>query len=399
MSSQGLSTRLKIIRKLRPFLPTWSKMAEFSARQIADGTDRATGSWTGDRSVICVGEQSFFMKSKYVSQAPEIWDFALFGLAAISSRTNRTITFDMPVTESAAKAMAKLNYTYRLWSIPSLSPPRLELSNIVADHDILTKENRKIICLSGGVDSTSAAIAAKTEAKYTHGLLIAGADYPSADHPGFQELQTRVQSSAEIIGLELITLETDFRTMPMDWELQHGFLLAMSLHYHARTFAEGSYALDSSPEHEIIQHPWGNCAALMHLFSTSCLPIIPYCGQLHRGEKAKLIADFSHELVKNMSVCWVDVSTGSNCGKCSKCQRTKDMFESQGVSTSGLFRHDINNLTGIDLKVQKDYGVRMNLVIKFNWARSLKQGSPRRHELDINVEKLRREYVRQMPYR
>lgn len=393
MGSRTLSRRLRLIRRMRPILPNWAKMAEFEARQSPDGTDDATGWWNADRAVISVGNKSFFMKSDLVMSQPEIWDFAVFGLAAISSRTNRVIRFDKPVSKSVAESLKKMHYAYQLWCIPSLSPPRIKLNNIV-DDPVQLANSEKIICLSGGIDSTSAAISAKVEANYTQALLIAGADYPSAGDPGFSQLRERVYSISTILGLRLTVLETNYRTMSIDWELQHGFLLAMALHYHSANFMEGSYALDIPSICDVVMFPWGNSAALLGLFSTEYLPIKSYASDLHRIEKVKKIYNHDKEILKSLSVCWSDTSKGSNCGVCNKCQRTRDLFERIGVDTALMFDRlpSENDVKMLNIRLKKNKNPRVALTMSSEWLSAPENIGP-------DLMDLRRIYVRQMPYR
>jgi hypothetical protein len=187
--------------------------------------------------------------------------------------------------------------------------------------------------------------------------------------------------------------------MPIDWELQHSFLLAMALNYHSRDFVEGSYALDSPPMHEVIQHPWGNMFALMNLFSNSMMPLHAYGATLTRKERVQVIVDYDPKLISNISVCWIDSSTGANCGRCSKCQRARAMFKQAGVSTDGLFKEPTGPTASRKLPILNDYNVRMTLVVYADGAASLPKDDPQRDILDAHVQKLRRAYVRQLPYR
>ncbi|WP_371059929.1 hypothetical protein [Rhodosalinus sp. 5P4] len=399
MSTKGFSRRLTQIRKLRSAAPGWAKMAEFRTRQTSDGKDDATCAWDKDRVVVKVGNRSFFIRSDAVCKAPEIWDFALFGLAAISSRTNRTIRVDAPVSAAAARMVETLNYAYTLWSIPSLSPPRLILENIVDAGSVSRRKDHKVICLSGGVDSTSSAVAAKAEAEYSHSLLVAGADYPTADHPGFIDLRSRVERISDIIGLDLIVAETDFRNMPMHWELQHSFILAMCLNYIGKEFCEASYALDLPPIHDVFQHPWGNSSILMDIFGRGDLPLVAFGHTLRRGERVRAIHDADPELVRQLSVCWRDTSTGGNCGKCLKCVRTRDMLHCAGIPDIGLFECDSQEIPGLDDGIPRDYDVRMAIVTYMDWATTPGLKDDRRQQLQQRIEKLRESYVRQMPYR
>jgi len=399
MSTRTLSRRLKFIRRMRSIAPNWAKMAEFTARQTPDGIDVATGSWHGDRTVVNIGEKSFFVKSDLITSEPEIWDFAVFGLAAISSRRNRIIRFDKPVSKSAAGALKRICYAYSLWCIPSLSPPRIELSNVVDDPIKSNDVDRKIMCFSGGVDSTSSAIFAVSEAAYTHALLIAGADYPSADHGGFIELRRRAKANAKILGLKLVVCETNFRSMSIDWELQHSFLLAMVLNYHSSDFCEGSYALDAPPVNEIVQHPWGNCSALMHLFSTKNLPLKSYGAELHRSEKVRNIYAFSNRLIRKLSICWQDTSIGGNCGICKKCLRFRDICQNSEIPTDGLFKREAEKDFWSSVRYSRDYRARIDLVMYADWVNSIDEGTEERQKMLELLEELRHHYVKKMPYR
>ncbi|MBQ1202995.1 MAG: hypothetical protein IIX61_04200, partial [Loktanella sp.] len=190
-----------------------------------------------------------------------------------------------------------------------------------------------------------------------------------------------------------------FRKMPNDWELQHSFLLAMALHYHADRFSEGCYALDSVAEHELMQHPWGNCSALMNAFTTKRLPLKAFGELLSRADRAEMIANYDPALLPNISVCWVDTSTGQNCGRCNKCHRTRALFDRIGAATDDMFLTPAAPLRAENLKIPRGSDVRMAASLVTSWVEAIEDGSDDHILLQSQLRKLRRNYVRLMPYR
>ena len=399
-------------RRLGVMLAEHNELARsraFLRRQVPEGRDDARLRWDGATAEVEVAGRSFFLRSDFVQARPEICDFALFALAAVSSRTNREIAVDFPVSRSAARRMEQLEYAYTVWSLSSLAPPRLRLSQIV-DPSPPAPTGRRAICLSGGIDSTAAAIAARGRG-YTHSVLIAGADYPNAAHPGFCELQGRVRRLSELLELEPVTVETDFRRMPLDWELQHSFLLAAALQFHAPAFDEASWALDLTLMDEPVLHPWGNMSVLQALFSTETLPIVTLNPFETRRDKARMIAEFAPEtgegsgqgpgaLIPHLSVCWVDQSTGGNCGRCFKCARTKLIFDTLGVDAGAMFATppDTDAVladTSVPGRMSK---LRLQIALTTGLYFALPDG-PVRRRLAQQARQMQEKYVRAMPYR
>ena len=386
----------------------YARSRAFLRRQALEGRETARLRWDGATAEIEVGGRSFFLRSDFMQDRPEICDFALFALAAVSSRTNCEIAVDFPVSRSAARRMEQLEYAYTVWSLSSLAPPRLRPS-VVVDTPPPAPTGRRAICLSGGLDSTAAAIAARRRG-YTHSVLIAGADYPSAAHPGFVELQGRVRRLSELLDLEPVTVETDFRRMPIDWELQHSFLLATALQFHAEVFDEASWGLDLTLMDEPVLHPWGNMSVLQALCSTETLPIATLNPFETRRDKARMIAEFVPEaagseagagaLIPHLSVCWVDQSTGGNCGRCFKCARTKLIFDTLGVDASAMFATppDTGKVladTSVPRRMSK---LRLQIALTTGLYFALPDGPVRRRLME-QTRRMQVKYVRAMPYR
>lgn len=267
---------------------------------------------------------------------PQVYDFAAFGLAALSMSQGCEIKVDMPISKSAAQNFDHLANVYRLWSIKSLSKQRLEFSNLVSP-DPCERSSGSILCLSGGVDSIFAATVAAEEGSLAAFLLIAGADYKNANEKGFTELQDRVSSVASIFGRELNVVETDIRQRGFEFDMLHGFNLASCLHFFSSTFESGAYALDNTMYQDVVRNPWGNNAALPPLFSTEDFAIRGIGKFTNRVEKIKKIYQYNPDLINFLSVCYKDSTIGGNCGQCRKCAETRLAFFALGICDSNVF--------------------------------------------------------------
>jgi hypothetical protein len=309
---------------------------QFLRSQKPDGTVDAHVARHDDRTVVTVGDHSFFVRVLGAPQPDQsLADFAIFGLAIISMSANLHIRLTSAVSADAVQTIADLAYAIKIWTLPGVAPLRLDCLNVVPT-PLPAERKGRILCLSGGVDSTAAAIIARDRG-YTHGLLIAGADYSHADHPGFQDLSARVRAAAEILGLELIQIETNLRKLPFKWEMLHSLNLGSCLHYVAPLFAGGAFALDNTIVQDLARHPWGNSSPLAEMFGTPAFPIERLGGHLDRVQKLKSIAAQAPDVLPHLSVCWKDTSTGGNCGVCEKCVRTRLAFVCAGVDDAATF--------------------------------------------------------------
>ncbi len=327
--------------------PAWVRRTyNHTLRQLTDfseaaGTVDARIEWRDGQAVVQYGTGSFMLRDLGdLCDRPEVADLAALGLAIVSMSTNHEVRFDGPVSQSMARQIDELAYASRILMMPRIAPLRLVLQNVVPDPQPV-ESSAKVICLSGGVDSTAAAILASRDLGFTHGLLIAGADYPSAREPGYRQLAERVRASADLLGLTLVEVETDIRHGPFRWEMLHGFCMAMCQHFLAGRFAGGGIASDNTGFQDLVRHPWGSSAALVTALGTRQFPIRAIGGGLDRVQKLRLIADTDAELLNNISVCWKDTAIGGNCGVCGKCVRTRLNYICAGLDEASAFPTEV----------------------------------------------------------
>lgn len=269
---------------------------------------------------------------------PEINDFAAYSLAALSMSNGVGFRLNAPVSMEVAEQITRLTDIYRFWAIRKLAPLRLELPGLVPSVTPQAQEDSGIICLSGGIDSTYAAIQESQIGTISHGLLIAGADYPDADAQGFRELRIRVGKIADRLGLQVSIIETDIRKHRLNWDMMHGFVLAACLHSMRARHSKACIALDYAGYQELFAHPWGNNSALPQYFSTPQYPITGVGREKRRVDKLADIAAFDSDLLNSLSICFSATETGGNCGSCPKCISTRLLFHALQVDEEKAFQ-------------------------------------------------------------
>lgn len=333
----------------------------------------------GTEATVHYGSRSFFVRGpEGIIEDHTAPDFAVIGLAVISMSQNIEIRVSMPVSIQAAEMVENLAHAFRLWMMPKIAPLRIRFDKVVSPPRCTTTGD-KVLCLSGGVDSIFGAIEAITIGGFTHSLLIAGADYPTAETPGFRELKERVHRQSARLGLELLVVASNLKAHRMKWAMLHSLVLAMSLHYLSSRFSSGGLAMDNTPAQDLARYPWGNSAALADMLGTKQFPIAALGGSLDRVQKLKAIANHDPSLLQDLSVCYKDKSQGGNCGICSKCIRTRLGFVCVGIDQDLAFPTDTPLETLIErLPIpSKTSGLRGTLIRTSELTRYLPKGGLR----------------------
>jgi len=302
-------------------------------------------------ATVRLGDLSFQISSNIDGplQHPNC-DFALFGAVLIALRKNWDIETDIPVTAKTVNALRMLIDTFDGWRVRDFHPIRLTCTNLVDLPAPSTTDG--VICLSGGVDSVCGAINERQRGTISHGLLLAGADYPSKDHPGFIDLRRRVETMAGRIDVTLFCVETTIRQLPHHWDMGHCLVLAMALAFHSSRFGHGVIAADYVLAQEYGAHPTGNNRPLLAAIGAGSFPLAHTGEGLTRAEKIATIAAFDPDLLNSLSVCYRDTSSGGNCGTCEKCIRTKLCFQAAGVRHEPYFRTNpplVDQIAGLGL--------------------------------------------------
>lgn len=300
-----------------------------------------TAHWEDGVATVAFGPHTFTVSSAALTdQDRSEFDFVVYGLMALSMTFGASFRVAAPITPGMQAAYREMVYCFEIWRLPNLYRPRLEFTSTAPDlppHP----SGRVAICLSGGIDSTAAAIRGREQGAITDGLLIAGADYPNAESPGYIELRERVQRTSDALEMPLLEVETDLRKFRYEWELLHGLNLGMCLSFLRPVLAGGAIGLDNTLAQDLVRHPWGNTAALAQAMGHPGFRVLGLGEDMDRVQKTALIGSFSKaDLLSNLAVCWEDTAQGGNCGVCTKCVQTRLNFICAGLSEDLAFPTD-----------------------------------------------------------
>ena len=300
----------------------------------------------GDNSaIVYVGDLQFSLSTSYEKPLHhEVYDFAMYGALAIAFTKNWALSCDLPISRSCAESLEKLCLVVRVFYHKDMYVQPLTLSNIV-DDPVDNGAERGIICMSGGVDSTYAGLELKKEQLYTHGLLMAGADYPSANAPGFVDLKNRVENICNTFDMSLIVVDSTIRSTNVNWDMTHAICLTMAMQFHSTHFNQGAIAADLTPAQEVTMGPWGNNLPITDALSKSTFPLSHAGSAMFRSDKLGAIMEKHPELMEQISVCYMYKDSGENCGECRKCVRTMLSLYSLGHDFKDYFLTEKELLT------------------------------------------------------
>lgn len=295
-----------------------------------------TAHFDGQTAHVQVGPHGFFLRSDYPGtlQHPT-FDFALIGAVCIGLSHNINLRTDLPMSRQTVEAMQRLIFLMTLWVPRKIYPITLTCTNIV---DLPPRDATDgIFCYSGGVDSSFSALTLQDELSLTHGVLIAGADYPDAADPRFQILNARARDFAALMDFELFTMETDLRRCGIEWNMLHLPFMSMCMTFHQSAFAHCLISADMVPATEMAYHPWSNNGPTATALSTPQFPLHHGGNTVFRSQKVGALARDPRELLQGLSICFSATADGLNCGRCEKCTRTRLNLLTNGLELPHLF--------------------------------------------------------------
>ena len=253
--------------------------------------------------------------------------------------------------------------------------PTIEFKGKIIAEQII-KNNRKsdskraLVCFSGGVDAVSTVIAHLNESPLL--VSIWGADIPQDDEAAWNPVIKTIQDTASKLGLEQITIRSEFREVLREDELAlkvissgddwwHGFQHGIGIlgHMALAVWQKGIstvYIASSFTADDIY-----TCASDPTIDNN-----VQYCGarvvhdgyELDRQAKIKSIVALSdkNKLSLSLHVCWKNRG-GENCCHCEKCWRTILALYAERVDPRkfGFFDYDGLDSLSDDLEADRSF--------------------------------------------
>jgi len=197
--------------------------------------------------------------------------------------------------------------------------------------------------LTGGVDSLHLFHANREDfpadhpARLSHALWVRGLDYPGEEEsPRADSQYARLDSTLSEIaagaGVGLLRVTTNLRRLDPDLSFfAHRYLGASLLsgaHLFARRFSIVALASSWPAEHLV---PWGTHPLLDTRYGSSALTIRHEALGLGRVAKLERLRGWPDALARLVTCSDAPAGETLNCGRCTKCARTKVEMEASGT--------------------------------------------------------------------
>lgn len=264
-------------------------------------------------------------------------DSYLLAILLLAMQENANIKVHGSVSKELLANLTELQYIWNRWSPESYSLVDITVNDIRENE---VRQDGAIFAFSGGVDAQFTAYRHATgKAGYSTqqqraAILVHGFDIPVDDIDGIAGAAKKAAKTLESIGVDLLVVKTNLKSLNMDWEHSHGLAVAAVLS--GLSMYAGTGMLGSGEPYESLETPWGSHPMTDHLFSSGNFRMIHDGAGFNRSEKVKVLAEWD-EGIKNLRVCWEGELKDINCGKCEKCIRTRLNILLAGIANPQCF--------------------------------------------------------------
>lgn len=311
------------------------------------------------------------------------------------------------VSPSLLRNLGEFQAAWSCWSPGRYTP--IEIGADVERESLRPEPTQAAIAaFSGGVDSCFTALrhrrgtCGRWQRPIEAGLMAHGFDISLEQHQDFERAAAGARLILSSLGLDLITVATNFRELGDDWEEAHGAGLAACLMLFQRGYATG--LIPSTEPYQALV-PWGSNPVTDHLLSNDSFEIVHDGAAFTRNEKVRQISEWP-EALQGLRVCWEGEQKDRNCGKCEKCIRTILNFRVLGLLPRCFARDasdaDIANLTGLNSlqrsEMEQIRSAARAESISAPWVRYLGR-CIRRNRRAAALQQLRRSLAERLPDR
>lgn len=197
--------------------------------------------------------------------------------------------------------------------------------------------NRAIMTFSGGLDASFTLFRHKTgqagrnTKNIERAILLFGAADTPLDRPEeFKIHADNARTMCESMGVDFLTVETNFRDYYNDWEQEHFNLIVSALYF----FEKYPYKITASSlcVLPVSYKMWSSNPITDLMLSCNSANVISDDVAYDRVMKANVVKNWKLA-TKKMRVCWAGADKSKNCGECEKCIRTMLNFIACGIDT------------------------------------------------------------------
>ncbi len=207
-------------------------------------------------------------------------------------------------------------------------------------------ERLAISTFSGGVDSCYTLARhcrqslGRRQERLVAGMMVHGFDISLEATTAFETAFHRAQKMLGSLGVELVPLATNLRTVvEIGWEDLFGCAIASCFLALQGRFRVGLIA--SGRSYERLKFPWGSTPLTDRLLSSQGMEIIHDGAERDRLGKMEALLDWP-EALENLRVCWQGPLQDRNCCRCEKCVRNILVFRALGCEQQpACFPHPV----------------------------------------------------------
>jgi hypothetical protein len=271
-------------------------------------------------------------------------------------------------TTALANAQSLAN-TWANWEPGFFHPMHISADDVSSTP---SRQDRKetLMLYSGGMDSSHALCREFiAQGRRTDALTIQGMDYKADDDERFNALLSKTAPlRQEVIDQHFLIRSNVAQQMKqhgIDADIGHGFHLFGCLFLFEDEYRHGAIAADSPVDQDYILAPWGTSAHTNNRFRNEQFSILTLCNDVDRPAKARLLNDYPNAL-QSLSFCKHYEVRPDNCGRCSKCIRTKANFELELGSIPDIFidpSYSFSDVLALDLANKENRIPATNLMM------------------------------------
>lgn len=306
------------------------------------------------------------------------------------------------VSPTLLRNLAEFMEAWKAWK-----PAKYHCIEILADEEREqpgSGTDRAIMGFSGGCDSTFTAWrhrsghAGRQQANLAAGVMVHGFDIPLEESGAFSRAAEKARLTLVSIGMELIPMATNLRSLRGNWEDGHGAALASCLMLLQGGYAAGLIACGYKYS-DIPIPPFGTNPITDWMMSSGSFRIITDGAAYTKIEKIQLFNQWPQAL-KYLRVCWIGEHKDGNCCRCQKCVVAMLSFRLLGLPLPESFELDISNHEIMRLRYTDQAQIRsMKLLaararkakIHASWVRAL--------EVSVWINRLRLMFMQRVPFR
>jgi len=288
------------------------------------------------------------------------------------------------LSPSLIRNMEEFQRAWSMWRPDLYAPCRIEAEQEVESERPM-REEKAIMCFSGGVDSSFTAYrhVAPGIMRYPRplfaGIIVQGWEYGLEEKELFLRAESRARRILSSLGIPLLRVTTNYKQIVQHWPYSHGAAVAAVLSALQRGFRSALVAqtMSYSTNHLSLE---GVNPMTDWLFSSEGIQVSPDGAGHTRLQKIETLGEWQ-EFLENVRVCWQDeIEKSENCCRCEKCIRTILQFRVLGLGLPAAFAHDVSNkqIEALQLsprQIAVNYGVILHEArrreIRDTWVRSL----------------------------